>query len=236
MTALGAIIQRFSQPPPRENPTLEALGAQNRETAKVRRQRKERRQREVIRNTLDRTRPVVSPTDEEIDAVKTRLGYEKSHLHFAVSGPPGSGKSSLINALRGLKKNDREAAPVGSVETTTTITRYPDARQEIPFKWFVWYDVPGAGTLNVPSWQYFNQQGLFIFDFIILVYDTVSHLLHHIKLILIRSLPAFHRGRRRYSRGLPPIQHSRTYCPLQGRSAHLEHDDRRRRPYVPRSA
>lgn len=36
----------------------------------------------------------------------------------------------------------------------------------------VWYDVPGAGTLNVKDWQYFNDQGLYVFDFIIAVIDN----------------------------------------------------------------
>ena len=37
---------------------------------------------------------------------------------------------------------------------------------------FVWYDIPGAGTTEVPDWQYFNDQGLFVFDFIVMVYDV----------------------------------------------------------------
>ncbi|KAF8813332.1 hypothetical protein BYT27DRAFT_7180809 [Phlegmacium glaucopus] len=53
-----------------------------------------------------------------------------------------------------------------------TITRYPDAHTEFPHSYFVWFDVPGAGTLDIPGWQYFNGQGLFIFDVIILVYDA----------------------------------------------------------------
>jgi len=66
---------------------------------------------------------------------------------------------------------------VGIVETTTEITRYPDPRPGMPYELFVWYDIPGAGTADVPSIQYFNEQGLFIFDFIVLVYDTASHLI-----------------------------------------------------------
>jgi len=52
------------------------------------------------------------------------------------------------------------------------ITRYPDPRKELPYKRLVWFDCPGAGTLEIPGWQYFNQQGLFIFDIIVLVYDS----------------------------------------------------------------
>ena len=38
---------------------------------------------------------------------------------------------------------------------------YPDPREELPYKRFVWYDYPAAGTLKSPS-KYFNQQGPFL--------------------------------------------------------------------------
>ncbi|KAF5386301.1 hypothetical protein D9757_008569 [Collybiopsis confluens] len=76
---------------------------------------------------------------------------------------------TLINALRGIIDGTKAAAAVGVTETTTKIGRYPDTRPNYPF---VWYDVPGAGTLNIPRWQYFNRQGLFIFDCIILLWNV----------------------------------------------------------------
>lgn len=74
------------------------------------------------------------------------------------------------NALRGLKDTDPGAATVGVTETTTTISTFSDSREK--FSRFVWCDIPGAGTLNVPDWKYFNDQGLFIYDFIVLPYDS----------------------------------------------------------------
>jgi Interferon-inducible GTPase (IIGP) len=118
--------------------------------------------------------PQVWPTEEEFRSAKTRIQYDPEKLHFAVCGSSGSGKSSLVNAFRGLKNFDPGAAPTGVIETTTSITRNPDPYNELPRSRFIWFDVPGAGTLNVPGWQYFNEQGLFIFDIIILVYDAVS--------------------------------------------------------------
>ena len=118
--------------------------------------------------------PEVWPTEEEFRLAKTRIQYDPEKLHFAIYGSSGSGKSSLINALRGLTNFDPGAAPTGVTETTMSITRYPDPHEELPHSRFIWFDVPGAGTLNVPGWQYFNQLGLFIFDIIILVYDTAS--------------------------------------------------------------
>ena len=119
--------------------------------------------------------PEVWPTKEEFQLAINRIQYDPEKLHFAVCGGSGSGKSSLVNAFRGLKNNlkDSQAAPTGLVETTKVITRYPDPRKELPYGRLVWFDCPGAGTLEIPGWQYFNQQGLFIFDIIILVYDSV---------------------------------------------------------------
>ncbi|TFY57831.1 hypothetical protein EVJ58_g6784 [Rhodofomes roseus] len=92
-------------------------------------------------------------------------------IHFAVAGVAGSGKSSLINALRGLSNNDPRAAPVGTAETTREIHRYEDS--DVAQNQFVWYDIPGAGTLNQASEvDYFRKQGLYIFDCIILLVDS----------------------------------------------------------------
>ena len=49
--------------------------------------------------------PVVWPTAEELVASKARADYREDRLHFAVCSASGSGKSSLINALRGLKNS-----------------------------------------------------------------------------------------------------------------------------------
>lgn len=117
-------------------------------------------------------RPVKTPTAEEVRAAKEKMKYDSSLCHFAICGPSGSGKSSLINAFRGLSsESDAGYAKTDVVECTSIISRYPDPRPEIPFKRFVWYDIPGAGTLDIPDWQYFNDQGLFCYDFIIMIYD-----------------------------------------------------------------
>ena len=137
---------------------------------------KERHQKEAeneLHNLNHGIQPVKWPTAEELAAAKAMAGYRKGQLHFAVCGIAGSGKSSLINALRGLRNKQKGAARAGVVECTEALQRYPDPRKKMPYSRFVWYDIPGAGTSNIHGWQYFNRQGLFIFDFIILVYDTV---------------------------------------------------------------
>lgn len=113
--------------------------------------------------------PVVIPTLDEIAAAKTRVQYEQGRFHFAVAGVAGSGKSSLINAIRGVENRHQDAAETGVVETTVTTGRYPDPNPDLPF---VWYDIPGAGTLHQPDWLYFNAQGLFVFDCVIVLFDN----------------------------------------------------------------
>ncbi|KAG0588078.1 hypothetical protein KC19_2G214300 [Ceratodon purpureus] len=115
--------------------------------------------------------PFKKPTKNQRLAAKERIQYEKGKCHIAVCGVSGSGKSSLINAFRGLNRRDEGAARVGVTETTLEVTRYPDPRNEYPYSRFVWYDIPGAGTAAVSDTQYFEKQGLFVFDSIILVYS-----------------------------------------------------------------
>jgi len=113
--------------------------------------------------------PVVTPSPEELAAAKKKVQYKEGLFHFAVAGIAGSGKSSLINGLRGMRNKDAGAAATGAIETTLVMTRYPDANPNYPF---VWYDIPGAGTLKIPEWQYFNIQGLYVFDCIIVLFDN----------------------------------------------------------------
>ena len=115
--------------------------------------------------------PVVTPTSEELEETKRRLQYQEGKFHLAIAGIAGSGKSSLINALRGLRNTEMNggAAATGVTETTREIGRYPDRDPQRPF---VWYDIPGAGTQKITDWQYFNEQGLYIFDCILVLFDN----------------------------------------------------------------
>ena len=181
----------------------EAMEAQAAEAAREKEQL-EKKAKDALHNLNHGIQPVVWPTAEELAAAKARAGYREDRLHFAVCGPSGSGKSSLINALRGLRNNQEGSAKTGVVECTAAMQRYPDPRKKMPYPRFVWYDIPGAGTSKIPGWQYFNRQGLFIFDFIILVYDMVPpHSLIYIYFgapeLTWRLDVAIHSDRRRHS-------------------------------------
>lgn len=112
--------------------------------------------------------PTKWPTAEELQRGRDLVQYNVNNVHFAIVGKSGSGKSSLINAFLNLRKGQPGAAATGVTETTAAIGRYPDPGIQPPRPWTVWYDVPGAGTQNVSAWQYFINQGLFVFDVILL--------------------------------------------------------------------
>ncbi|KAI6045808.1 interferon-inducible GTPase-domain-containing protein, partial [Pisolithus marmoratus] len=120
---------------------------------------------EIERQLIIGTQPVVVPTPEEIRLARERVQYDDAVSHIAIAGIAGSGKPSLINALRGLNNNDRNAAPTGVNETTLEISRYVDAHNPQ----LAWYDIPGSGTARTPDWQYFHSQGLYVFDCILVL-------------------------------------------------------------------
>ncbi|PBK73326.1 P-loop containing nucleoside triphosphate hydrolase protein [Armillaria solidipes] len=109
--------------------------------------------------------PVEWPSREQYDMVKQRL-YQDGKFHLAIAGKSGTGKSSLINAFRGIWDEDEGSAATDVVESTTIVTPYPDPNPANPF---IWFDIPGSGTINCPDWTYFNDQGLYIFDAIIVL-------------------------------------------------------------------
>ncbi|KAH8832419.1 P-loop containing nucleoside triphosphate hydrolase protein [Flagelloscypha sp. PMI_526] len=124
----------------------------------------------VIAEWGDRPVPEDWPSLSEIQNAKQRQEDPDHRLcHFGIAGVVNSGKSSLLNSVRGLRAKDKGAAPVGSSEKTREVTRYLDH----PASPFAWYDIPGSGTASIPTSNYFNAQGLFALDcIIILVKDS----------------------------------------------------------------
>lgn len=137
--------------------------------------------------------PLVWPSEAQSIAAREQIKYDPDHLNFGVAGIAGCGKSSLINVFLGLRNKDIGAAPTGVKETTLKIARYPDPSNLPLRKLRVWYDIPGAGTQDIPAWQYFNQLGLFLLDVIIVVIgDRVTQIdidiLYHCRLFKIPSV------------------------------------------------
>lgn len=121
-------------------------------------------------------------TEEDIEEIKDALeggrmadaaskimenlqALENAHLDIAVTGESGSGKSSFVNAIRGLGDEDYGAAPTGVVETTLKPTPYPHPKHPNVKVW----DLPGIGTPNFQSATYLEQVDFSRYDFFILI-------------------------------------------------------------------
>ncbi|XP_053388636.1 T-cell-specific guanine nucleotide triphosphate-binding protein 2-like [Mercenaria mercenaria] len=91
--------------------------------------------------------------------------WKRTKVKVAVAGNAGVGKSSLINALRGMQDNDDDAAEVGVVETTATTRKYPYPENKL----VALYDVPGVGTSQYPTETYLNEVGISTFDVVVIV-------------------------------------------------------------------
>ncbi|XP_060113687.1 interferon-inducible GTPase 5-like [Heteronotia binoei] len=90
---------------------------------------------------------------------------ENACLDIAVIGESGSGKSSFVNAIRGLGDEDDGSAPTGVVKTTVKPTPYLHPKHP---KVTVW-DLPGIGTPNFQSDTYLEQVNFSRYDFFILI-------------------------------------------------------------------
>ncbi|XP_078510012.1 interferon-inducible GTPase 5-like [Lissotriton helveticus] len=91
---------------------------------------------------------------------------EKTQLDIAVTGESGCGKSTFINAMRGMTSDDKGAAPTSAVEKTTVPTAYPYQHRENVKLW----DLPGIGTPNFMAETYLQRVNFHRYDFFILVF------------------------------------------------------------------
>ncbi|KAI8068128.1 interferon-inducible GTPase-domain-containing protein [Gilbertella persicaria] len=109
--------------------------------------------------------PLPVPTDllqraeEEIN-LNTTLFY-----NVAVVGASGTGKSSVVNAIRGYKDTHPKASRVGEVETT----HKPVAFQHPDLTSMIIWDMPGVGTKRHPRETYFEDNFLCAFDLLVIV-------------------------------------------------------------------
>ncbi|XP_060559190.1 interferon-gamma-inducible GTPase 10-like isoform X1 [Ruditapes philippinarum] len=97
--------------------------------------------------------------NENIQIWKTRK------LKIAIIGNSGTGKSSLINAISGLKPEDKGAAQVGVTETTMEKQEYVLPSNENISLW----DLPGVGTQKFKKEDYFNAVNLKEFNAFMIV-------------------------------------------------------------------
>ncbi|KAL0172037.1 hypothetical protein M9458_032348, partial [Cirrhinus mrigala] len=77
----------------------------------------------------------------------------------------GAGKSSFVNALRGLPNDDKSAAPTGTTETTMKPNMY-----QHPFmpNVKIW-DLPGIGSPKFRAKKYLKDVNFHTYDFFLIV-------------------------------------------------------------------
>lgn len=101
-----------------------------------------------------------------VDTIQEILSAaENAALEVAVIGQSGTGKSSFINALRGVSHEEEGAAAVGVVETTMKKTPYKHPKYSNVTFW----DLPGTGTPDFTPDTYLEKVGFDSFDFFIMV-------------------------------------------------------------------
>ena len=93
---------------------------------------------------------------------------DKAPLNIAVTGETGTGKSSFINALRGVRGEEEGAAPTGVVETTMKRTPYPHPKLPNVTIW----DLPGIGSTNFQPQNYLTEMKFGEYDFFIIISAT----------------------------------------------------------------
>ncbi|KAL8219507.1 UNVERIFIED_CONTAM: hypothetical protein K2H54_025997, partial [Gekko kuhli] len=91
------------------------------------------------------------------------LGNAK--LDIAITGVSGVGKSSLVNALRGMTDYEEGAAQTGLVQTTMDIHEY--AHPSFPS--VTLWDLPGIGTPEFTPENYLEKVNFSKYDFFIIV-------------------------------------------------------------------
>ncbi|XP_069041458.1 interferon-inducible GTPase 5-like isoform X2 [Lepisosteus oculatus] len=90
---------------------------------------------------------------------------DSATLDIAVTGESGAGKSTFVNAFRGLDDEHPDAAPTGVTETTREVTPYAHPRIPTVRLW----DLPGIGTPCFQADSYLQAVGLRRFDLVIIV-------------------------------------------------------------------
>ncbi|KAM7320361.1 hypothetical protein ACRRTK_020804 [Alexandromys fortis] len=93
---------------------------------------------------------------------------DSTPLNVAVTGESGAGKSSFINALRGIGPEEEGAAKTGVVETT--MERHPYNHPKIPN--VVFWDLPGIGTTKFPPKDYLKKMKFNEYEFFIILSAT----------------------------------------------------------------
>ncbi|XP_071764447.1 interferon-inducible GTPase 5-like [Centroberyx gerrardi] len=106
-----------------------------------------------------------NPAESTAKAKKQLDQMDNVTLNIAITGESGAGKSTFVNALRGLADGDEGAADTGVTETTMKPIRYGHPNMPGVYIW----DLPGVGTSNFKARNYLKDVHFDTFDFFIII-------------------------------------------------------------------
>lgn len=122
----------------------------------------------ISKETIDSIQSCIQEGDIQkvisiINAALTDI--EKAPLNIAVTGETGAGKSTFINALRGIGHEESESAESGAVETTMDRKKYTHPK----FPNVTIWDLPGVGTTNFKPEEYLKKMKFQEYDFFLII-------------------------------------------------------------------
>ncbi|XP_054854727.1 interferon-inducible GTPase 5-like [Eublepharis macularius] len=104
--------------------------------------------------------------EEGTEEIRKELeALENVKLDIAITGVSGAGKSSLVNALRGMTDYEDGRARVGIMQTTMEVHSYPHPL----FPNVILWDLPGIGTPEFRPNDYLKKVNFSQYDFFMIV-------------------------------------------------------------------
>ncbi|XP_051960618.1 interferon-inducible GTPase 5-like [Xyrauchen texanus] len=124
----------------------------------------------ITQEELEDLKELISTQDlsSAVDTIKHFLDQQdRVELNIAVTGESGSGKSTFINAFRGLRDEDEDedSAETGEVETT----KKPKAYKHPKYENVKFWDLPGIGTPKFKAHEYLEHVQFERYDFFIII-------------------------------------------------------------------
>lgn len=100
------------------------------------------------------------------EAARIEIGIDcKNNYNFGITGQSGTGKSSFINAVRGVTSNEPGAAEVGVEEKPFEIRAFPHPK----YPYIVFWAIPRCRSKEWAGEDYFWWKQLFCLDSLIVM-------------------------------------------------------------------